>query len=190
MKKLFALVFFTTFLVYGLQAQDYKKFRVGLGVGYAGASGKGAKGGVLIALEPGYRITDKFLVNLRLESAAVVRGQASEDPSNPSVDLDVAAIGSYTVNTQYYPFTFKSFRTIVGAGTGLYSLAAVKASSNSSGTTGDIAASASKFGFELGHFSLVFDYNIIGKTEGVNGEEFKNSYYGIRIGAFFGGGRK
>jgi hypothetical protein len=174
------------------QNQEYKKFRVGLGLGYAAAGGKGAKGGILVALEPGYRVQDAILLNLRLESAAIVRGTANAT----NYDLKVAAIGSYTVNGQYY-FSNGSFRPYAGLGLGLYSLAAISASGTSSGpNNADLVASATKFGFyprvgfDAGHFTLNLDFNILPVTKGVDGTEFKNSYVGIRVGGYFGGGRK
>lgn len=189
MKKLLALAVLLTVMVYGVQAQEFNKFKVGLGLGYAGASGKGSKGGILVTFEPGYRITDKILANLRIESAAMVRGTTSSDGTFD--DLDVAAIGSYTLNGQYY-LTNSNFRPFVGFGFGLYALAAIKVE----GSTGDIAASEAKFGayprigFDAGHFTMSFDYNLLPNTEGAGGTKFNNSYFGIRIGGFFGGGRK
>jgi opacity protein-like surface antigen len=170
-------------------AQDYKKFRVGVGLGYALASGEGAKGGILITGEPGYRISDQILVGLRIEAAVIGRG--SVDANNSNVDIDVAALGSYAATGQYY-FSNNNFRPFVGAGVGIYSLAAVSIDANSGGgTQQDIAAAANKIGFfprvgfDLNHFTLSLDYNIIGETDNI-----KNSYIGIRLGGFFGGGRK
>jgi hypothetical protein len=168
-------------------AQDYKKFRVGVGLGYAGAGGHGAKGGVLVDLEPGYRINDQILVNFRYESAAIVRG-TTEDYGD--IDLDIAAIGSYSLNGQYY-LNNNGFRPYVGLGLGLFSMAAVKVD----GVSGDVSAAANKFGvyprigFDAGHFTLNIDYNILPNTKGAEGSEFKNSYFGIRIGGYFGGGK-
>ena len=61
----------------------------------------------------------------------------------------------------------------------------------------ELSESESKFGFyprigfDAGHFTIALEYNMIPatKVEGIDGE-FKNSYLGIRIGGFFGGGRK
>lgn len=174
-------------------AQDYKKFRVGLGVGYASASGEGAKGGVILALEPGYRIQDKILVNLRVESAAIVRGTTEQVNG---LDIEVAAIGSYTLNGQYY-LRAAGFRPYAGFGFGVYTLSAITVEDNG-GTGGDVdvAAAESKFGFyprigfDAGHFNFNIDFNILPQTEGIGGSEFKNSYIGFRLSAFIGGGAK
>lgn len=186
---------------YGAQAQQYKKFKVGLGLGYASASGSGASGGVLLYLEPAYRVTDAIQVGLRIETALVTRGLSQDLEDDAS--LDIAAIGSYTFNGQYY-LKSSGFRPFVGLGFGLYSLAAIKVEGD-----GEAAAAESKFGvyprigFDAGHFQLSLDYNLIPKTK-VDGLaydevanefvpekfEFKNSYIGVRIGVAIGGGKK
>lgn len=188
--KIILTICLVTIMMGTLSAQDdYKKFRVGLGLGYAMASGEGSKGGIIVDFEPGYRINDDILVNLRLESAAVVRG--TTDDIVAGGEFDVAAIGSYTVNGQYY-FRQDGFRPYAGLGLGIFSLAAVSVD----GGGGDIAASSSEFGiyprvgFDAGHFTFNIDFNILPNTEGAAGTEFKNSYIGFRIGGFFGGGTK
>jgi hypothetical protein len=190
MKKLSLLVVLSLALTAAVNAQEYKKFKVGIGGGYARPGGEGAKGGILFYVEPAYRITDVISVGLRMESAVIVRGYS--DPVAAEFDLDIAGIGSYTVNGQYY-FSNNNFRPFVGVGLGLFSLAAVEYDID--GTT-EVAAKAEKkigfyprVGFDAGHFTLSLDYNIIPATEAGDGE-FKNSYLGVRIGGFFGGGKK
>ncbi len=194
MKKTLILVsFFLAFAVV-VNAQDYKKFRVGLGLGYAMASGEGASGGVLATLEPGYRIQDNILLGLRLESAVITRGFSETVPS--AFSIDVAAIGSYTLNGQYY-FNNNSFRPFVGLGLGIYSLAAIGVAVDINGETQSAeVAGESKFGFyprvgfDAGHFTLALDYNLIPATKpNIGNGEFKNSYLGIRAGFFIGGGK-
>ncbi len=198
MKKFTTVLCLVLIAAVGSQAQEFKKFRVGLGGGYAKPGGEGSGGGVLATLEPGYRINDQLLVNLRLETAAVIRGTADAT----SASLDVAGIKSYTVNGQYFLST-NSFRPFVGAGVGLFSLAAAKLEASSSGSAGTAAAAESKVGFyprvgfDYKHFTINLDYNIIGATKATiasgsttTNTEFKNSYFGIRIGGYFGGGRK
>lgn len=174
-------------------AQDYKKFRVGLGLGYASASGNGSSGGVIVTVEPSYRVQDNLSIGLRWEAAAVTRGYSQS--LAPGSTIDVAAIGSFTVNGQYYFGGDGNFRPFGGVGLGLYSLAAV--SGNSSSGAVDATAAESKFGFyprigfDFHHFSMSADYNIIPPTKDVFGAgEFKNSYLGIRLGFFIGGGKK
>ena len=132
-------------------AQEYKPFRWAVGLGYAKPGGEGAGGGVLWATEFGYRFSDAICASLKIEGAAVVRGFSE---SVGDYDADVAGISSYTVNGIYY-LSNNKFRPYVGAGLGLYSLAAVSMSNTAVG-----AASESKIGFyprigfDLGHFNI------------------------------------
>lgn len=211
MKKTLLLIILFGAGIMIAQAQEYKPVKVGIGLGYASPGGSGAKGGVLFYLEPAYRVNDQIAVGLRLESAVMARGYSISGTSTSSnVDLSVSANGSYTVNGQYY-FSNNTFRPFAGLGFGIYSLASVKASA-SSGTGGstssaEVAASASKFGFyprvgfDLGHFNMMIEYNIIPSTKSdvvistgtgttTATSESKNSYLGIKFGFFFGGGKK
>lgn len=204
MKKTLLLLFVAA--AFATQAQEYKPVKVGLGLGYASPSGTGAKGGVLFYLEPAYRVNDMIAVGLRLESAVMARGyEISGTTTSSSVDLDVSAAGSYTVNGQYY-FSNNTFRPFAGLGLGIYSLAAVKASASSglggSTSSATVSASSSKFGFyprlgfDLGHFTMQVEYNIVPSTKsqvvlttGTATSESKNNYLGIKAGFFFGGGK-
>jgi hypothetical protein len=189
MKKISTVVFFVLLTALAVKAQEFKTFRVGVGAGYAKPGGAGSGGGVLFTIEPGYRVTDQILVNLRWESAAVIRGTVNDT----GADLDVAGIGSYTLNGQYY-LSDNAFRPFVGVGFGMYKLAAVTVSGGTGGSS-TAAAAESKFGFyprigfDARHFTLNLDYNFIPNTT-VGSNEFKNSYIGIRLGGYFGGGRK
>lgn len=196
MKKTSLLLLVCLALAVTVKAQEFKKFKVGVGAGYASPSGDGAKGGVLFTLEPAYRVQDNIQVGLRMEWAVIARGVVQANSTSSSFDVDVKAIGSYTVNGQYY-FSNNNFRPFVGVGTGLYKLAAVAVSGNSNGNnSADVnIAAASKLGFyprvgfDAKHFTLSIDYNIVPASKSGN-TEVKNSYLGVRLGAFFGGGRK
>jgi hypothetical protein len=191
MKRILTVLVLTVLTVAGVNAQEYKPFKLGLGLGYAMPGGEGAGGGVLFAIEPAYRVNDAIAVGLRLEWAAVVRGLSE---SVDSYDASAAAIGSYTINGNYY-LSNGSFRPFIGAGVGLVKLAAVGVGVSTGGGSAGAAAETKigfypRIGFEAGHFNLTLDYNIIGKTtfEGTD-LEVKNGYIGIRIGGFFFGGR-
>ncbi|MDN5203849.1 hypothetical protein QQ008_20830 [Fulvivirgaceae bacterium BMA10] len=169
------------------QSENYKPFKVGIGLGYAVPSDGG--GGVAIYLEPAYRLKDAIAIGLRLESAVLAKTIGTTEAS-------ASGNASYTLNGQYYLSNAK-FRPFVGLGLGIFSLASV--SVNTNGTTG-AAASGSEFGFyprlgfDLGHFNFIFDYNIIPATkpEVTVGSipDIKNSYFTIKIGASIGGGEK
>jgi hypothetical protein len=197
MKKISTVIVLVLLAAVAVKAQDFKKFRVGVGAGYAMPGGEGSGGGLVFDIEPGYRINDKILANLRYEAAAIIRGTADAT----SASFDIAGIGSYTLNGQYYLMD-GNFRPYVGLGFGMYKIAAASVDANSGG--GGVSESAgSKFGFyprigfDAGHFTINLDYNIVGNTEAVitsgtttTNTEFKNSYIGIRLGGYFGGGRK
>lgn len=194
MKKTIILASIFLAMIVTANAQDYKKFRVGMGVGYATSTGSGSKGGLLATLEPGYRLQDNILLGLRLESAIITRG-LSEDFGS-SISIDVAAIGSYTVNGQYY-LNNNNFRPFFGLGMGLYSLAAIGVDVNVDGETESVEVDGeSKFGFyprvgfDAGHFTMAVDFNLIPTTK-IEGSDvaFKNSYLGFRAGFFIGGGK-
>ena len=194
MKKLLPMMVLAIMISSAATCQDFKKFKVGVGVGYAVPSDGG--GGVLLYLEPMYRVTDAIAIGLRLESAAVV-GSAPV----AGVTVNASAIGSYTLNGQYY-FSNNAFRPFVGAGLGMYSLAA--ATTDIGGTSYSLSASATAFGFyprigfDYGHFNLSIDYNLIPAQEtqvnlgglGLVTNSQNNSYIGIRLGVSIGGGTR
>ena len=151
-------------------AREFKPFKVGIGIGYAvPGAGEGAGGGFLAYLEPAYRATDQVAVGLRLEGAFMVRGV--EGVNDQDVKGDASSVASYSLNSQYY-FNNSNVRPFVGAGLGLFSLAAAKfntASGNDPGLN-DVGAET-RFGFypriglDAGHFNLVLDYNVIPPTD-------------------------
>lgn len=187
-KQLLALVLVLFAVVATADAQDYKKFKVGLGLGYAAPSDGG--GGIAAYLEPAYRVNDQIAIGLRMEVAALAKVVGEDEGS-------VSGNGSYTINGQYYLSDAK-FRPFVGLGLGIYGLASVSVD----GASGDIAAGSEfgfypRVGFDLGHFNFIFDYNIIPATEGValdntgnlSDVEIKNGYFAVKLGFSIGGGK-
>ena len=195
MKKAFVLMVLVAVFSTDSFSQDFKKFKVGIGLGY-GVPSEGS-GGILLYLEPMYRIQDQLSVGLRIESAAFLGKPISGTPYITSA----FGVGSYTVNGQYY-FGNSTFRPFVGAGLGMYILAA--ASTDIAGTSVNIQAAATVFGFyprvgfDLGHFNFSIDYNLIPQQStditigglGTTQTTSNYSYIGIRIGGSFGGGKK
>lgn len=213
MKKLFSLIaFFAVLGTVSVKAQDYKPFRVGLGLGYAAPAGDGAKGGVLFYLEPSYRVMDKLAVGLKAEWAVMVRGASyTANGQSYAYNGSASAAGSYTLNGQWY-FTDSGFRPFAGLGFGIYQLASASVSGFGNGNTqvtnqSDAVSAGTKFGFyprvgfDAGHFTMNIEYNIIGANTNTiqvdnNGTvttakvDSKNNYLGVRIGFFIGGGKK
>src|SRR5579871_3819427 len=97
MKNVFCVLLL--FVAVSSMAQDFKKFRVGLGLGYGSGGGTEASGGVILTVEPSYRLKNNLSIGLRLESALLTRGFSH---ATPNASFNVSAISSYTVNTQYY----------------------------------------------------------------------------------------
>lgn len=204
MKKVWCIFLSTIFVSSIAYAQDsgqeysytreFKPFKVGLGLGYAvPGKGDGAGGGALLYLEPAYRASDEISIGLRLESALIVRGV--QGVSNNDVKGDASSNASYTLNGQYY-FSNEKVRPFIGAGVGLFSLAAVEFNTaSSSDVEADEVGAETVFGFyprigiDAGHFNLSIDYNIIPPTDVPGGGEVRNNYLGIRAGFSIGGGR-
>jgi hypothetical protein len=203
-KKLLILLMITSMYV---QAQEYKPVKIGIGLGYSVPGGAGSKGGPIFYIEPSYRANDKIVIGLRLEGAVATKGTFITAVSPGGItsvgDLSSSATASYTVNAQYY-FSNENFRPFAGAGLGIYSSTSV--SFNSFGSTTTINSSGSQFGFyprigfDVGHFTLQAEYNIVPSTTSefslttnsgvsVSSSETNNSYLGIKAGFFFGGGR-
>ena len=178
------------------KAQEFKKFKTGIGFGITSpANNNGA--GPLFYLEPGYRITDALLINIRLETAITI---SRTDDLKSDVGL-----GSYTGNAQYY-FGNKRFRTFAGLGAGLFRLTTYEAEITPGGGGSVSYGYSSKpgfytrAGFDLGHLNLSIDYNFITATtlEGIAGgdagliivkEKVPNNYIGFRLGISIGGGK-
>ena len=177
-------------------AQDYKPFKLGLGLGYAMPSDGG--GGVLFDFEPAYRLSDQIAVGLRFESAVMAR-------SLSNVEAKASANASYTLNGQYY-FGTGSFRPYVGLGAGLFSIASMSFDGVEAVKGESKIGFYPRLGFDLGHFNVNLDYNIIGASKvdvvteitfdssgnavtTTESFDIKNSYLGIRMGAFIFGGK-
>ena len=112
--------------------------------------------------------------------------------TNRDVAGDASSVASYTLNTQYY-FNNNEVRPFVGAGVGLFSLAAAKFNTAANDPGADDVGAETRFGFyprlgvDVGHFNLTLDYNIIPPTDVPGGGEVKNNYLGIRAGVSIGG---
>jgi len=176
-------------------ALAFKPFKVDIALGAAIPQGSGAKAGVLFAVEPKYAVMDELAVGLRIEAAITARGFG--DANGNFESADVAANGSYLATGDYY-FSKNTFRPFAGAGAGIFSLAkvSVKNSSTSAVEAGSKFGGMIRAGFEVAHFRLGLEYNLIGNSEQtvVSGSSTstissKNSYLGIKIGCFIGGGK-
>ncbi|UII28951.1 porin family protein [Fulvivirga maritima] len=195
MNKLLLSLALITCSCIAAKAQNYKPFKLGLGLGYATPDGGP---GILFDVEPAYRLNDNIAIGFRWESTAMSR--TFDDSDN-----ELYGRSSYTLNGQYY-LSDSKIRPYIGLGLGIYkatSIGFLDFTDNSLKVSDD---TESKFGFypriglDIAHFNINIDYNISSKTESKtivkpNGEtektpEIKNNYIGIRIGAFLFGGER
>ena len=183
-------IILTAVAVFGFafaNAQEKGKFRVGLDLGYAIPSGGG---GILFAIEPKYNIADNMNVGLRIEGAAMAKEFTGD---GEKFNAKIGTSSSYVATYDYY-FPGSSFVPYVGAGAGIYSLSNV--SFDIEGVESADLDSKSKFGgllragFELGKFRMGVEYNIVPKsTIQDSNVTAKNSYLGIHLGFYLGGGK-
>ncbi len=167
-------------------SQSFKKVKVGVGFGFPSYFLP-----TLLYVEPGYRINDRWLLTSRIETAFVLTTQ------NQFTTNSGALIG------QYYFSTNKNTRFFVGAGIGWFSLhrygqscdCSIKIEKDNVGVT-------PRFGFDIKHFNLTLDYNILPRVEqtttslnpGPTGYSsisyYNSSFLSLKIGVSIGGGKK
>lgn len=171
MKKTLVFLVIVLFVSTIGYAQEYKPFQLYVGVGFASPGAGGV--GVLIDLEPSYRINDKIAIGFRLESAAMAK-EVTVD-----IDSEISAVGSYTLNGRYY-FGDSNFRPYIGAGFGIYALGTVKVDDPDNAGSADFGTKFGfypRIGFDFGHFNINIDYNLVPEYEGANA----TSYSGTRL---------
>lgn len=178
-------------------SQEEGKFRVGLDLGYTVPSNGG--GGILFSLEPKYNLKDNMNVGLRIGAAAMVRDIKTD---GETTSAKISANGSYVGTYDYYfNNSGSSFVPYIGGGVGYYSIANVEfdnldddssetASLDASGKMGGLI----RGGFEWGKFRMGIEYNLVPKSElqdtsGSKISDISNSYLGIHLGFYVGGGK-
>lgn len=187
MKKIFFAFLLMLAVVPVSQAQEQGKFRVGLEAGYTMPDGGG---GVLLAIEPKINIADNMNVGIRFESAAMAKNVGT-------TEADLTASASYLGTFDYYFNSgSSSFAPFIGAGAGYSSLGNLSSSVEEEGVqvSSELEVDGKfgglfRAGFEAGKFRLAATYNLIGKTDFGGGAEVKNSYLGISLGFYLGGGK-
>ncbi len=189
MKKVFYAVIVlmaTTQLTF---AQEQGKFRVGLDLGYAMPDGGG---GILVSLEPKYNIADNMNIGFRFESAAMAKNISAD---GVSLEANLAASMSYSGTFDYYFNSgSSSFAPFMGIGAGYSSLANVGVTLDELDSSEELEVDGKfggliRTGFEAGKFRVAATYNLIGKSDLGEGVEVKNSYFGISLGFYVGGGK-
>ena len=175
-------------------AQKEGGFRVGLDLGVVPTNGGG---GALFSLEPKYNIKDNMNVGLRIGIAAIVR---DINDSGTTTSAKVAANGSYVATYDYYfNGAGKSFVPYIGAGAGYYSIANVELDDTNNSNDVNVDATGKmgglvRGGFEWGKFRMGLEYNLVPEStlqdnNGNNQGTVANSYVGIHLGFYVGGGK-
>ena len=175
-------------------SQKEGAFRVGLDAGFVPSSGGG---GALLSLEPKYNIADNMNIGLRIGVAAKVR---NVNFSDANTSAKASASNSYVATYDYYfNKAEKTFVPYVGAGLGYYSIANVEF--DDTDNSNDFNAEASgklgglvRAGFEWSKFRMGLEYNLVPESTfqdliGNNKGTVANSYVGIHLGFFVGGGK-
>ena len=190
-RLLLTIITLTTFILNARsQSENFKAFKVDLSLGYASpanaGSGSGSSsGGISFTFHPHYRLSDQFAVGVRVDAALLA--YATYDAIDNTVsDSQVASLTSYALTGEYYLLN-GIFRPFIGAGVGLFSQSSIQVLDANGNTLVNGTLQQSKIGvfpevgFELGHFRVSGDYNFLPNKAG---------YLGIKMGFFFGGGRK
>jgi hypothetical protein len=198
MRKI-TLLAFLTFLSIFLSAQEYeeftpietKPFRVDVFGGLAMPAVNLLGGGVLLGIEPKYAITPAINAGLRLEGAGLVRSFYRANLNQQKVQADLTLMGSALITADYYFSKNPDIRYFAGLGTGAYWYGAASFEGN---TNTDIDPAETKAGVRFGmmprigieghHLRVAAEYNFVGKAG-----RTKNSYLGLKVGIYLGGGR-
>ncbi|MDR1198490.1 MAG: porin family protein [Prevotellaceae bacterium] len=182
MKKFLFIAVLFCGVALSAQSQEFKPFRVDMGLGYGLPFTDGLDGGVQFYVEPKYEIIPQIAVGLRWEGSLFA---GSKDDEGNSVDVKLSS--AYMVTGDYY-LTNNKFRPFVGLGLGIYSVGGVSVDDNTE--TDDVFEGKSNFGallragFDISHFRFALSYTYGGK---INDETFH--FFGITVGFYLGGGK-
>ena len=180
-------------------AQQEDKFRVGMDWGFVVPNAEG--GGFLVYLEPKYNFKSNMNIGLRFGLVGMAR-DVVYNSGIETVKGEFSANASFALTFDYHFHKEGSnFAPFLGAGLGraLFSNLTIEDPISNGDDIGQISTNSATFGmfrggFETGKFRLSLDYNflpvsdIVDVSNNVIGET-ENSYFGISLGFFVGGGR-
>jgi hypothetical protein len=173
-------------------SQDYKRFRVGLGLGFAVPSE--TFGGIILHMEPSWRLSGNFDLFGRIETMA---------PFYFTGASGVSIVGSYTMGGKYYFSQRAHTRWFTGLGLGVYT--ANRGALASCTCEDELKPNAFGFfprlGYEHRHFTISAEYNIIQSVQQIQHYDMPHmgmpeyydarlSYFALKFGFFLGGGQK
>ena len=169
-----------------LQAQEFKPFKVDLGLSFNTPTDDQAGNGMGGYIEPRYGLDDYITLGLRLEWSALSSGNITINTQN--VDLSAASVRNTMFVGEYF-FNKEKVRPFVGMGIGMYRRQSHGISITAGSVQiGDLNRSVSNFGFaprvgvNAGHFRLSTIFNFTGNDI--------SNYFGINVGIEIGGGRQ
>ena len=174
-------------LSFDAPAQNFKKFRLGIGGGYDIPAGARSEGAALFYLEPAGRINDNWVLSFHLEIAFPANRFSPNDRTKPSI------LSSYTFNGQYYINRLMSgnLRPFVGAGLGFYYIALEDQQQGVFSTFGLAVGFYPRVGIDVGQFTFSADYNVLPRSHSDRSRaNINDNYLAIHVGANIGGGRK
>lgn len=173
-------------IVLGAQAQEFKPFKVDVGINLTAALGNTSGSGVGGYIEPRFGSNDHMTFGLRLESAGFSSGSIKVDANE--VDISSNSLRKMSFVTEYF-FNTAQVRPFVGFGLGIYQRQSYGVNvSGSSVIVGELNNSLTNFGFaprvgiNAGHLRLSGMMNFTGKDIA--------NYFSLNIGFEFGGGRQ
>ncbi len=184
MKKIIILITLIT-IVQTSFAQQAKKIRLGfdlLGISLPTTGG----GGVSIALEPKFNLSNKLNIGLKLGVSAMAK-----EVNQKSAEIQSTVLVGLT--SDYYFHKSGSFAPFIGLGLGQYNLGTAKVdviqeTINSPIQLGNKLGGLVRTGFEAGKFRLSLELNLLPEsTYGTT--SIKNSYSTLSLGFFLGGGK-
>lgn len=179
-----------------LFAQEASKFRVGFDLGMAIPQGGGVGAGFY--LEPKFNLNERMNIGIRYGGAATIRN-IELNQSNSDVRAEVGGIGTLGLTFDYYFTNGSKFVPFIGGGIGYYGFANIEIDSND--VPDDLVldtkmaiAPMIRGGFEFRKLRVTLDYNILPSSDLVNTQNQRvgvvaNSYLGITLGLYVGGGK-
>ena len=177
----------------GAFAQEQGKVRGGLDLG--GCFPNGGGGGLCLDVPIGYNLQDNMNVGIKVGVAVMAKLDPFGETADAAANLNFMATYAYYFNSGKSPVA-----PFLGAGAGLYSVAAGSAGVNTVAVeAGNRFGGMLSAGVELGKFRVALQYNLVpssavrmtgtGTGTELSKDKIKNSYLGLTIGFFAGGGK-
>ncbi|MEO1096977.1 MAG: hypothetical protein AAFX57_04400 [Bacteroidota bacterium] len=186
MKNHLLLVILTILSVSGLYAQEFKPFKVDVGINLTAALGNTSGRGIGGYLEPRFSSNDHLTFGLRLESAGFSSGNITINTQE--IDISSTSVKKMTFVTEYF-FNTAQVRPFIGLGLGVFQRQSYGVNVGlTSVSVGELNSSLTNFGFaprvgvNAGHLRISGMMNF-------SGNDIAN-FFSLNVGFEFGGGRQ